>query len=74
MADTLLEVVRAKKISDILGFVEPEAPFDELGDALAGVEAETIGETLNKVEDGSLVHTQAKRVSNTLSESGRHAG
>ena len=64
MADTLPEVVGSKKIGGILGFVEPEAPVDLLGDTLAGVEAETIGETLNKVENESLVHTQAERVSN----------
>lgn len=28
MADTLPEVVGAKKIGDLLGFVEPEAPVD----------------------------------------------
>lgn len=74
MAETLPEVVGTKKIGDILGFVNPEAPVVELGDTLAGVEAETIGETLNKVDDESLVHTKAERVWNTLGDTGRHGG
>jgi len=60
--------VVAKTIANTLTYVEAEVPLKTECDTVAGVEAYTEVDTLNKVKAEVLVYTQAQHVSTSAGQ------